>query len=136
MLFLGDNLILGKETKNLYSEKEYTRMNQPIIHLLETIKMQSTVKYTDFLEDNEIDEIYKWYENFSNQDGRDLEKIIDLMYFFYTHESIEFYPVEYFQKIYIRICEEYALKKNIFLKCNKVFVSLFTAHRCMNYEHE
>lgn len=85
-------------------------MGNEFTYMLERIKRG---EFTDgFLSQPMVKDISIWYSNFCN--GYDINRAMELMYYFYIHENLDMYPVSEFQ----RQCDY--LEQNFLLPRNKV----------------
>lgn len=80
-------------------------MNIRIINMLESIKQRTYTNPAEYLTDADIEAIHLWYSQYTSSTTYDIEKCIDLLYFLYIRENIEFYPYEEFQKIVSSIAQ-------------------------------
>ena len=80
-------------------------MNPRIINMLESIKRNTYTNPDEYLNVTDIEAIRLWYSQYATSATYDIEKCIDLLYFLYIRENIEFYPYEEFQKIVSSIAQ-------------------------------
>lgn len=102
-------------------------MNARIVNMLEAIKVGTYIKYTDYLENSDIDAICQWSYPIISGNRDEIEKVISLMYELYIREDIDFYPYEEYTRIISYLSTQYNFEK-------KDFLNLYSAFRRLVFE--
>ena len=101
-------------------------MNDFLINLMERIKDNSLDEETFFATIRNWRLIQSWYYKYGIQSSISDHKLLDLVYFLYTHESLDFYVPEHFSQISVYLAQEYGIEK-------RKLIDAFEEYRAIMY---
>lgn len=83
--------------------------------MLEDMKVDSYKGYSNYLKQNEVQELRKWYEQVATKPAT-IEAIINFIYELYIYEDIDFRPYDEYVRIVSNLAEKYHFNNRDFLK--------------------
>lgn len=90
-------------------------MKNGLVEMLEDIKCGQYTTFYDYLDDDSIQELYRWFNKYSNSESVVIERIIDLMYELYIRENIDCHPVDEYERIVSNLASQFRFKAHDFL---------------------
>lgn len=86
-----------------------------LLSLLEAMKYEKCNNLDEFITDSDKQMIYNWFNKYSNSVYYSIESIIQLLFYLYLHENLDFYTVEEYQKVADFLSQKYKINKVDFL---------------------
>lgn len=90
-------------------------MNMKIVTFLEKKKNNPSVDYNEFLNNDEISLIMKWYNDEMSLKETNIKNAIELMYWLYNHENLDYYEISLYKENIKEVCELHQIKETDFL---------------------
>ena len=91
-------------------------MNLNIINMLSDMQSNHYCGYNNYLSVNDINEISRWYKDYSMSDELDFDGIVTLLYDLYFLTDIDFRPNTEYNRIVTELSKKYKFNKESFLK--------------------
>ncbi len=99
-------------------------MNKRIVNMLEGIKDGTYTAYTDYLNDTDIEKIYRWFHCNKIGNKEELENAINLMYELYIREGLDAYEYVEYEYVISKISDKYNINKSCLLNIYSAFKKL------------
>lgn len=91
-------------------------MNKYLINILEQIKSGNFDDSTFAPDKSRWTPVKLWYHKYSEMESISDDKLLDLLYFFYFHEDLDFYEYAHFSEVVQYIHEEYGVRQDDILE--------------------
>lgn len=91
-------------------------MNYYLVNILESIKLDDFDVETFIPDEENWNKVELWYNEYGEVEKVSKQELLDLLYFFYIHENLDFYDNNHFEHIAKYICEKFGINKENILK--------------------